>query len=150
MAKKKKLRVPAEEETPIASMIDVVFLLLCFFITTSNPPQDEAHISIILPAPSKTPPSEKTEPPPSVDIYILGEVQNTDANGKFSYQMNGGRYTSDRMDSSIRKIAADPEQAQEVLVNVKVKLDAKHKRVIELVDILKKNHIEKINILSLK
>ena len=139
----KKIRVQADDEVPIAAMIDVVFLLLCFFIMTANDVVDEANVSITLPGPpSQSTPNEE-EPPPTFDIFILGSEETP-------YNFQNRPYTQEGIDSYISQVAVDKEQAENMVLNIKVSLDAKHKKLINLVDVLKKYGIEKINILSLK
>ena len=137
-----KLRVPENTEVPISAMIDVVFLLLAFFIMTAATIKDEAHVSITLPKDIGTP----GPPVPTYDIYVF----NTHKEGQYVYNFQNRNYTEDQLDVYLSNITQDHDQADNMILNLKVALDAKHKRVIDIVDLLKKHGIEKINVLSLK
>ena len=55
MAKKQvKLNPPADASFPLSSMIDVVFLLLIFFLVTQKPITEEVLMNVDLPAPDPT------------------------------------------------------------------------------------------------
>ena len=51
MAEKRR-RVQEQAEVPMSSMIDVVFLLLIYFIITQKEQISEAHLAVNLPTPS--------------------------------------------------------------------------------------------------
>ena len=53
--KQNKLNPPPDASFPLSSMIDVVFLLLIFFIVTQKPITEEVLINVSLPAPDKNP-----------------------------------------------------------------------------------------------
>jgi biopolymer transport protein ExbD len=56
-------------EVPMSAMIDVVFLLLMYFIKTYQSLMPEAHVAINLPSPSEgTPPAT---PPKVLEIMVL-------------------------------------------------------------------------------
>ncbi len=77
MARKKTNPLAEEDKTDLTPMIDVVFLLLAFFMVTTNF-QEEADLGLRLPA--NVPPPKDVELPnehvvdilPSGDVYLNG------------------------------------------------------------------------------
>lgn len=55
-----------EGEIPMTPMIDVVFLLLIYFVMTMQPPDVFAHLDVFTPSPDAPPPQEKPEEPPEI------------------------------------------------------------------------------------
>ncbi len=56
----------SESEIPMTPMIDVVFLLLIYFVMTMQPPDVFAHLDVFTPSPDAPPPQEQPEEPPEV------------------------------------------------------------------------------------
>ena len=107
-------------DIPLAAMVDVVFLLLIFFVATYIPERVEAHISINTPVPSK----QKIEQPPIVveihvhpDHYELtpGNIQTLDVIESYLYD----RYAKN-----------DPEQ----MITVKIVPETPQYRLMDLLD----------------
>lgn len=55
-----------EGEIPMTPMIDVVFLLLIYFVMTMEPPDVFANLNVFTPSPDAPPPKETPEEPPEV------------------------------------------------------------------------------------
>ena len=55
-----------EGEIPMTPMIDVVFLLLIYFVMTMQPPDVFAHLQVFTPSTDAPPPKDKPEEPPEV------------------------------------------------------------------------------------
>ena len=73
MARKQaKISPPADANFPLSSMIDVVFLLLIFFLVTQKPNTEEVMINVELPAPDM---STVAADPLSIPIVIRGDRQ---------------------------------------------------------------------------
>ena len=69
MAKKQRKRIEIEEaEVPLSSMIDIVFLLLIYFIVTQKPIIDETLLSCDLPTPGGKPPPN---PPQLLTVEVV-------------------------------------------------------------------------------
>lgn len=86
-----------EGEIPMTPMIDVVFLLLIYFVMTMEPPDVFANLNVFTPSPDSPPPKEKPEEPPEV-IKI----------GVFSdgYQFDGVTVTEVTLQRYLGKIGA--------------------------------------------
>lgn len=139
MARKKKPRKQENSEVPISSMIDVVFLLLTFFIFTSKEVIEEAYVDL-KPA---GPPSQNQAPPPELDKVKL-EVEVAPNYYKYANR----QYEIEALDGKIGRLAAvDPSK---VSVTIMTSLDSDHEKLIQFLDICKKHSIEDFNILSKK
>lgn len=69
MARKQRKRINIEEaEVPLSSMIDIVFLLLIYFIVTQKPIIDETLLSCDMPTPGGKPPPK---PPTLLTVEVV-------------------------------------------------------------------------------
>ena len=141
MARKRRKRKEEKAEVPIASMIDVVFLLLVYFIVTMKPTLDQAWVAVNLPGPpdpNATPPDEI--PPPPIDIYIQS--------GNYMYRNNA--LSLSQMESELKNIRAMNGGDSDMAINIKVSLKARHSKLIDLLDLLSKVGLTNFNLHSLK
>ena len=123
-----------KSEVPISAMIDVVFLLLVYFIVTMKTTIDQAWVSVNLPGTSEP----KPNPPHSVDIFVQsGE-----------YIVQNRVVSSAQLEDFLKSIKAS--NGDHVSLNLKVSLYAKHSRLVNLLDLLSKNDLENFNLHSLK
>jgi len=136
MARKKKKRDEADADVPIAAMIDVVFLLLIYFIVTIKTTIDQAWVAVNLPGPPAEPPPET--PPPPIDIFVQSD----------SYIYMNGQKSLDDMEGTLRNIKA--MNNEDVMVNIKVSLKARHHKLVDLLDLLSKVGLKNFNLHSLK
>lgn len=121
-------------EVPVSAMIDVVFLLLVYFILTSTEAIDEAFVQVNLPGPTIEP-IEKTNP--TLDIYVLEDT----------YQLMGKRYSLPEMDNYL---VAASDAFDDVTVNVKVSKAATHDKLVLLLDSLNKAKLSKFSLHTLR
>ena len=122
-------------ETPMSAMIDVVFLLLIFFIVTHKEELVEAHMAVNLPSPSSAPSETKPQ---------LLEVQ-VRAGG--NYVLNGKPLGLEAIETTLHSIAQfDSDQT----VIVKVHPAAVQRELIQLLDRCRKVGLTKLNVLTLK
>lgn len=137
MAKKEKKDRSEKAEVPIAAMIDVTFLLLIYFIVTSKEIVDEAWVSVNLPGP---PPPEAVpdEPPPTIDIFVQSD--------RYIYQ--GNDKDLDDMEKTLMGLSS--AMGEDVTINVKVSLKAKHETLVLLLDRMNKAKLQNFNLHSLK
>ncbi|MDH3982136.1 MAG: biopolymer transporter ExbD, partial [Kiritimatiellaceae bacterium] len=119
-------------------LIDVVFLLIVYFMVTSSLIKREADISFILPTPEPT-------PVVNVPVDVLIEIQSDGA-----VKLEGMRFsTSDRdLDdlivqiSGLKQIAATQES--DFYVNILPHQDTLHRRVIDVMDACAKAGVDKL------
>ena len=129
MKAKKKKKFTCSE-TPLAAMIDITFLLLAYFIITQTPPMEEAQVSINAPS-TKISPTQPKEP--SLDIVVKPE----------SYQLLGRNFD---MIDEVRVYIADyakETQGTKAMVNLKLQGNAKTQRLVDLLDVLADEGMEK-------
>jgi len=116
-------------ELQVAPLIDVVFLLLIYFMVTASLIKKEADISFILPA--SVPPSKMIQVPIEALIFILDDG---------TVEMDGLRFPpTDRMLDALSiqvaglKEIADSQQSP-FSVTVTPDADAYHRRVVDVMD----------------
>ena len=108
----------------LTSMLDVIFLLLCFFVTASVYSQWESEISISLPS------ADTSEEP----FRLPGEiVANISADG--SVRVNGTELTLEELSGRLAKIAKYyPDQA----VIVRADKSVRYEDVVKVIDACRK------------
>ena len=121
-------------EVPISAMIDVVFLLLIYFIVTSTEVVDEAFVKVNTPGEGDT-----TDGPPqqTFDVYVLDE----------HYEIMGKKYNLTEIDHYLENIA---EAVDDISVNIKVHKKAKHQKLVRLLDSLNKLKLTRFSLHTLK
>lgn len=124
-------------EIPMSAMIDVVFLLLIYFIVTYKEEIPEAHLAVNLPQPNPQPPPPDFIPPPLLEIEIHpGE-----------FLLNGKLMSPNRMESVLRTLAA---QDKELTVIIKVNQRAKTKNLVTVLDICQEVELANLNVVTLQ
>ena len=164
MARKTKSTIDDKAaEVPLSSMIDVVFLLLIYFILTQKPVVEDVHLQVDLPAPGAP---SKGDPPPllTIDVMRLPGLDNGDqvwemakaetnaelrkqilAQEKTYYHMNGAPYEISKLEEYLKTVA-DTNPDTTVMINCGP--NAKHKKLIKLLDICSKVGLNKLNIVD--
>ena len=147
MAKKNRKRIKVDEaEIPMSSMIDVVFLLLIYFIVTQKPIVEETLLSCDLPTPGGPPPDK---PPTLMKIgvfKILDLPPDKDIN---TYFLNGSPWPLDSPSApndlrrQLKAMAAtDPDQP--IIINCGP--NAYHQKLVQLLDACSDAGLTKLNI----
>jgi biopolymer transport protein ExbD len=121
---------------PMAAMIDVVFLLLVFFILTYQEEIIEAHMPINLPAPTLTQKPKTAVPLLEIHVY----------HGRY-LMMGNHPMTLDKIaDTLITQTKYDPDQS--ILIRVSKK--AQHKELIALLDLCNRVGLTSLNVSTLQ
>jgi biopolymer transport protein ExbD len=136
MARKKRKDRSEDAEVPISAMIDVVFLLLVYFIVTSKEIIDEAWVSVNLPGPPPETPEE--DPPPTIDIFVQSD--------RYIYQ--GSNRDLGEMERILDGIGG--AMGDDVTINVKVSIHAQHEKLVLLLDRMNKAGLANFNLHTLK
>jgi biopolymer transport protein ExbD len=123
-------------EIPMSSMIDVVFLLLIYFIVTFKEEIPEAHLAVNLPSPSAPPPTE-TEPPPLLEI----EVQPGE------YRLRKKTLT---LETIRRTLATLAETDPDLTVIIQVSQRAKTRNLVTILDVCKGVGLENLNVVTME
>ena len=129
-----------EAEVPMSAMIDVVFLLLIYFIVVQKPIIEHTLLKADLPAPG--PPVIDLPDPVIVRIDVVKQRKN---NGNNYYRMNGRWWNSDRMFKELGKISQNNPDTT-VLINCGP--NARHEKLITLLDACAEAELTNLNIVN--
>lgn len=150
MARRKK-GLELEEDEPtvdISSLIDVVFLLLIYFIVTSKIAEPESDLILSLPAGESSAPSEVD--PMFFLVAANGQIQQVMGDASTA-SLDGAGSSNFRhrtpeempqLESEVRTYAAT--SGKEGIVKIKVEPTAKAQYVVDLLNILSKHRITQI------
>lgn len=141
MAKKVRMPQKADSEMPLSSMIDVVFLLLMYFISTQKPIIEETLLGVNLPGPSKPAPANQKQ-----SVLLKVDVMDLPVKGgEDIYHMNGRPwYFKDLASMLVETGKNDPETT--VIINCGP--NAKHQKLIRLLDACAGAKLFKLNIVN--
>jgi biopolymer transport protein ExbD len=129
MARRNKRESLAMDLTPL---IDMVFLLLVFFLVTSTFKKDELALLLKLPKTEQGAGSEK-----KID-HLTIELSNEDV------AVNGKK-------SSIEDLPKTFEQTQkETLINLRVDGNVRYERLVKVLDLLQVSKLENISLITNK
>jgi biopolymer transport protein ExbD len=133
---RKRRRISADGESfPLSTMIDVVFLLLIYFIVTQKPIVEETLLNTDLPTASREH-QEFTNMPITIDVYK--------EKGDF-YRVMGFPWRGARLFEYLKDIGKnDPEQT--ILINCGAK--AEHQKLIKLLDACADARLQNLNIIN--
>ncbi len=122
-------------EVPMSSMIDVVFLLLIYFIVTYKDEISEAHLAVNLPMPNPIP---QDGPPP-----VLLEIEIHP--GEYLFRQRA--MTPDRIEGLLRTMAAnDPD----LTVVIKTNQRARTGNLVRILDICQGVGLKNMSVVTLK
>ncbi len=121
-------------QVPMSSMIDVVFLLLIYFIVTQRDEISEAHLAVNLPSPSSI---ESTERPMVLELRVEpGRVL-----------LQGMPRTLEDIRERLAPLAEmDPEQT----VMVKTSVMARAEELVAVLDLCRGVGLSKLNVVTLQ
>ena len=121
-------------EVPMGPMIDIVFLLLIYFIVTFKQITPEAHIAVNLPSPSA---AESDKQPQLLELVIMpGE-----------YRLRNKPLSLPRIRRSLQTFA---ENNPEVTVIIKMSVYAPTKQLVKVLDACKAADLKNLNVLALE
>ena len=140
MAKKK--RKIEEAQVPLSSMIDVVFLLLIYFIVTQKEIVEDTFLTADLPAPGGVPPAKP------VTLFTIDVTLQHPENSELdlqTYHVNGRRWKFDDLkEQLVRTGETDPDQT--IIINCGP--NAKHRKLIRLLDACAAAGLKKLNLVN--
>ncbi len=143
-------------------MIDVVFLLLIYFILTQKPVVEDVHLHVDLPAPGAP---SRGEPPQlwSIDVNYQ-PADNGDAlwakaknitnaaehdaimkQERTYYALNGGLYEYRDLKEALKAVA---ESNPDITLMINCGPNAKHKKLVKLLDLCNELGLSKLNIID--
>ncbi len=137
---KERKRIHIEEaEIPMSSMIDVVFLLLIYFLVVQKPIIENTLLKSDLPAPG---PSVAPTNPSFLRIDVIKQKKN---DGNEYYRMNGGWWKDEQLFAHLENIAQDDP---ETTVVINCGPNAKHQKLISLLDACAEAELKNLNIVN--
>jgi len=116
----------------LTPLIDIVFLLLVFFLVTSTFKKDELALLLKLPQTEKGAGSEK-----KIDQLII-ELSDQEV------AVNGKKSSMEELPSIFEKAV------KETLVNLRVDGEVKYTRLVKVLDLLQANKLENISLITEK
>lgn len=120
-----KRRRPAEID--LTPLIDVVFIILIFFVLTSSFSKNERALDLSLPE------TEKAELVPNEEDKINVEIKND------QLAFNGEILSTDEFDSRLSAVIS-----KEIPVHTRIDSDVVYSRIVEVLDILNKYNLGNI------
>lgn len=136
--KKRNRKSVDEAEVPLSSMIDVVFLLLIYFIVTQKPIIEDTYLAVDLPAPDGKPKPNQTPP----TLFTIDVMKRRIPN---QYHVNGKPWMFDQL-KNLLKTQADNDPDTTVIINCGP--NAKHKKLIKLLDACAEAGLKKLNLVN--
>lgn len=134
MAGKRK-RSEEQAQVPMSSMIDVVFLLLIYFIVTQKDEVSEAHLAVNLPTPNVA--EKRDEPPPRpIEIAVFAD----------RIQIQGRTMTPERI---VELLEPRAKEDPDLTVMIKTSTKARTKNLVAVLDLCQSIGLTKLNVVTL-
>lgn len=121
-----------EANVPLSAMIDVVFLLLIYFVVTQKPIVEDVHLSADLPSPNRGKPPPDIKPPFKIDV-----IDDADPN---LYRIDGRKLDFSQIAGRLATMSS------ETTVIINCDPNARHEKLIRLLDELGSKDFKKLNI----
>ena len=137
MVNNRRQKEGGEAQVPMSPMIDVVFLLLIYFIVTYQAEIPTAHLAVKLPGAPEQQQEEQQEPPTLLELEVHPGV----------YTLRGKKHSLNTIRDALSSIAeSDPEVTAIIKVNVRTET----RRLIHLLDICRGVGLQNLNVVTLK
>jgi len=121
----------------IAPMVDVVFVLLLFFMALAGEKTNEGFFQIALPSPAGAP-NDKPVVPIVIDIDALGNVFVNSQQMSASPRDRDLKQLQEKLTDAVKTSPEDP-------VIVRPALDARHERVVDVLNVCRLAHVQKLS-----
>ncbi|OGV53901.1 MAG: hypothetical protein A2X49_15590 [Lentisphaerae bacterium GWF2_52_8] len=139
MSRKKRKFDVKDAEVPLSAMIDVVFLLLIYFIVSQKPIVEDTLLGMDLPAPGGKPKSDKPMTMLTIDVAKLAK------NSDDVYHVNGQPFFFNDLKNFLKQTA---ENDKDTTIIVNCDPNAKHKKLIRLLDTCQEYGMTKLNLVN--
>ena len=133
-ARGRKAETEEHGEVPMTPMIDVVFLLLIYFVMTLQPLDVIAHLDAYTPSSEKTAPT-RNDPPSLIRIGVYAE----------GYTFDDAPVDEANLDTFL-SVLARASKTQSVLIICD--LDSRHGRLIRVLDMCAKHGLTNLSVVS--
>jgi len=155
MGKKKRAKMGVDEaEIPMSAMIDVVFLLLIYFIVTQKPIIEETLLSCDLPTPGGAPPDKPPTlmtigvmqmwPNPSMNKDTIKKDLNTYYLNNSAWKLDSPEAGNDLRRQLVAMGKADPEQT--IIINCGP--NAYHQKLVQILDACAEAGLTTLNVVN--
>jgi biopolymer transport protein ExbD len=142
MANKRKRRKLDDAEVPLSAMIDIVFLLLVYFIVTQKEIIEDTLLGVDLPTPGGAKPEK---PVTMFTIDVMLQHPENPALDLQTYHVNGRRWKFDDLKLQlIRTGETDPDQT--IIINCGP--NAMHRKLIQILDACAVAKLTKLNLVN--
>lgn len=142
MARAKRRPKAVDAEVPMSSMIDVVFLLLIYFIFTQKPIVENTLIPCDLPSPNPKPSPEKPPPMMTIDVFRMNINPKKDMD-IYGFNQNAIKFSD--LSNILRQTAKNaPDQT--IIINCGP--NALHEKLIQLLDACQEFGLTKLNLVN--
>lgn len=126
-------------DVPLSSMIDVVFLLLIYFIVNQKPMVEETLLGVDLPSASASSKARHAQ------IFTIDVMKVPGDDKDNVYYLNGRPWTFDELLPVMCETAkADPD----ITVIINCGPNARHKKLIKILDACSKAGLTKLNLMN--
>ena len=158
MSRRKKGLIPADDEPKldISSLIDVCFLLLCYFIVTSTIQPKEFDLGLQLPSHSDSDSSDKPDVEPMLLIVKNnGSVFELLNDSKEEVQLEGPAEGSEsgrileQLDIRLQEYTSLISGTQKPLLQMHIEGEAQQQWVVDAMDVIRKNEITSVTFTDL-
>ena len=137
MANNRRQQDGGEHQVPMSPMIDVVFLLLIYFIVTYQAEIPTAHLAVKLPGAPDQQEEQQEKPPTLLELEVHPG----------SYMLRGKTLSLGTIKDTLSSIAeSDPEVTAIIKVNVRTET----RRLIHLLDACRGVGLQNLNVVTLK
>ncbi len=123
-----------QPEIPMTPMIDVVFLLLIYFVMTLEPTDIFAHLNVYTPS-TDAPPKEQKDPPSLIRIGIYPD----------GIAFDDVQVTVTQLEGFMSRLAA-ASTTQSVLITCSV--DSVHGNLVEVLNLCAKYNLTNLSVVS--
>ncbi len=137
MALSNRKRSGGKIEIPMSAMIDVVFLLLIYFIVTYRQEIPEAHLQVNLPAPDAAP--RETEPTPPLELTVLPE----------QFLFRNWPMGAEGIQRALLTLTTENDP-QNITVLIKTHVNAPTRNLVTILDICRSVNITNLNVMTLE
>lgn len=130
------IRLHIETEIPLASMIDIVFLLLIYFVLNQKPIIDDTLLGVNI-----APPQSASSPKQLPSTFFCVELNKGSEENNIS--LNGQECDFEQLRSVLKDAVQNDPQA---VVMIKCDQQVKHAKLIRLLDLCKSTNISRISL----
>ena len=134
MFRREKASTQEEGEIPMTPMIDVVFLLLIYFIMTLDPQPVFTNLPMYAPS---VPPSEPTEHRPSIQIYVYNAF----------FVINERRMDQRGLRTALERIA-NARGAEDPTLIIVADPESRHERLVEVLDMCSQFDLRNLSLMT--